>query len=172
MEDDCDDDDDRCSHASVPQTVQDKDFVEPATSIESESDEEETVERRVCLPSNDVIAECFICFKEYQSGDTIVWSTMEGCPHAFCQECILTWLSRGKKRCPVCRQWFVPPKPIAEQKKEWSDSEDRESEEGRDVELGTTEEDDDSSLEPVAPESENAVYDNEDRTHDQGEDLV
>lgn len=63
-----------------------------------------------------VDAECSICFCEYEKGDKIVWSDLK-CRHAFHKECILPWLVKGKKRCPVCRHWFVPGAPIANQKK-------------------------------------------------------
>lgn len=55
---------------------------------------------------------------DYRVDDEVVWSTVEGCPHAYHFECILTWLARGKKRCPICRQWFVPGTRINEQKRE------------------------------------------------------
>jgi hypothetical protein len=71
--------------------------------------------RLLCLPVKDesgnpwkVHAECSICIMEYEVGDEVVWSTRRLCPHAFHSECILLWLSKGKKRCPICRQFFVP----------------------------------------------------------------
>jgi hypothetical protein len=60
---------------------------------------------------------CSICFCDYEEGDTVVWSGLE-CRHAFHDACILPWLSKGKKRCPICRHWFVPGARIEDQKKE------------------------------------------------------
>jgi hypothetical protein len=69
----------------------------------------------LCLPVTDdhgnlrkVDAECSICIMEYEVGDEVVWSTRRLCPHAFHSDCILLWLSKGKKRCPICRHFFVP----------------------------------------------------------------
>ena len=42
----------------------------------------------------------------------------DDCPHVFDKDCIMAWLSRGKKRCPICRRWFVPPVHIADQKRD------------------------------------------------------
>lgn len=61
---------------------------------------------------------CNICLKDYEVGSNVVWATHEGCPHVFHEDCLLTWLGRGKKRCPVCRQWFVPPVKVEDLKKE------------------------------------------------------
>lgn len=63
-----------------------------------------------------VDAQCVICLGDYQAGDKVVWSALE-CQHAFHDECILPWLSNGKKRCPMCRHWFVPGSPLKSQKK-------------------------------------------------------
>ena len=67
-------------------------------------------ERMLCLPVTDeygrsrkVIAECVICIMEYEIGDQVVWSTSRLCQHAFHTDCILAWLSKAKKRCPICR---------------------------------------------------------------------
>jgi hypothetical protein len=61
---------------------------------------------------------CAMCLADYEVGDAIVWSSEPECNHAFHQECVLQWLSMGKKRCPVCRHWFVPKTLLAELKKE------------------------------------------------------
>jgi hypothetical protein len=61
-------------------------------------------------------AQCAICLGEYEAGDKVVWSALE-CQHAFHHECILTWLSKGKKKCPICRHWFVPSSLLKNQKK-------------------------------------------------------
>lgn len=74
-----------------------------------------TAERMLQLPIKDeeghfrkVCIECVICLVEYEVGDEVVWSTRRSCPHAFHAECILLWLGKGKKRCPICRHFFVP----------------------------------------------------------------
>ena len=63
-----------------------------------------------------VDAQCAICFSDYQQGDEIVWSGLQ-CQHAFHRDCIFPWLGKGKKRCPMCRHWFVPGTRIEDQKK-------------------------------------------------------
>lgn len=55
-----------------------------------------------------VSGHCAICIAEYTVGETVVWSTNNNCPHAYHENCILTWLARGKKRCPICRKTFAP----------------------------------------------------------------
>jgi hypothetical protein len=62
-----------------------------------------------------VDGQCALCIEEYQVGDQVVWSDLD-CPHAFHKECIMQWLSKGKKRCPICRIWFVPGARIEDQK--------------------------------------------------------
>jgi hypothetical protein len=59
---------------------------------------------------------CAICLDEYEVGDKVVWSELQ-CAHAFHEECLMQWLSKGKKRCPVCRHWFVPGAKIDDQKR-------------------------------------------------------
>jgi Ring finger domain len=51
---------------------------------------------------------CSICLLEFEVGDIFISSTRRACIHGFHQDCALTWLSTGKKRCPVCRNYFVP----------------------------------------------------------------
>ncbi|KAL3925343.1 MAG: hypothetical protein SGILL_000471 [Bacillariaceae sp.] len=63
-----------------------------------------------------VEGQCALCIDDYEVGDRVVWSDLQ-CSHAFHKECIMQWLSKGKKRCPVCRNWFVPGARIEEQKK-------------------------------------------------------
>jgi len=71
---------------------------------------------------NRVEANCIICFGDYEVGDVIVRSAPgseeEYCNHVFHYECMLQWLSQGKKRCPMCRHWFVPATRIKEQMKQ------------------------------------------------------
>ena len=59
---------------------------------------------------------CTFCLDEYEVGDKVVWSHSE-CPHVFHKECLMQWLTKGKKRCPICRHWFVPGSKIDDQKK-------------------------------------------------------
>mmetsp|Transcript_20086 Transcript_20086/g.31026 ORF Transcript_20086/g.31026 Transcript_20086/m.31026 type:complete len:345 (+) Transcript_20086:332-1366(+) len=51
---------------------------------------------------------CTICICPYEVDERVTWSTNESCSHAFHEECILLWLGKGKKRCPVCRNYFCP----------------------------------------------------------------
>eukprot|EP00529_Nitzschia_sp_RCC80_P013445 CAMPEP_0113487694 /NCGR_PEP_ID=MMETSP0014_2-20120614/25637_1 /TAXON_ID=2857 /ORGANISM="Nitzschia sp." /LENGTH=600 /DNA_ID=CAMNT_0000381391 /DNA_START=334 /DNA_END=2136 /DNA_ORIENTATION=- /assembly_acc=CAM_ASM_000159 len=64
-----------------------------------------------------VDGECALCIDEYAAGDQVVWSDLQ-CRHAFHKKCIMQWLSKGKKRCPICRHWFVPGARIEDQKNE------------------------------------------------------
>ena len=64
-----------------------------------------------------VDGECALCIDEYEAGDQVAWSDLQ-CRHAFHKQCIMQWLSKGKKRCPICRNWFVPGARIEDQKKE------------------------------------------------------
>ncbi len=59
---------------------------------------------------------CSICLLDYEVGDTIIRSTRRVCHHAFHDDCILVWLSKGKKRCPICRNFFVPGSKIDDKK--------------------------------------------------------
>ena len=68
------------------------------------------IEKRSCVDK-----ECSICLSDYEVGDQVVWSPLDECPHAFHKDCLMQWLTKGKKRCPLCRNWFVPGKPIKEQ---------------------------------------------------------
>ena len=69
-----------------------------------------------------VEANCSICLGDYEVGDEIVQSAAEHdneyCIHVFHSECMLQWLAKGKKRCPICRHWFVPSLRIKQQMKE------------------------------------------------------
>lgn len=64
-------------------------------------------------------ANCVICLNDYEVGDAIVRSAAgceeEMCKHVFHYDCMLAWLSQGKKRCPYCRHWFVPALRIKDQ---------------------------------------------------------
>jgi hypothetical protein len=63
-------------------------------------------------PRRQVESTCAICIGQYEHGDKVVWSSRNECVHAFHDDCILTWLSKGKKRCPVCRFFFVPGRAV------------------------------------------------------------
>uniref|UniRef100_A0A7S2MJL8 RING-type domain-containing protein n=1 Tax=Helicotheca tamesis TaxID=374047 RepID=A0A7S2MJL8_9STRA len=52
-------------------------------------------------------AQCTICLSKYEVDDTVIWSTNSACQHCYHEECILMWLSTGKRRCPSCRQTFA-----------------------------------------------------------------
>jgi hypothetical protein len=77
-------------------------------------------------PCRLVEGQCALCIDDYEPGDEVVWSSLE-CPHAFHKECIVQWLSKGKKRCPICRHWFVPGARIDDQKKSHGDAWERAS---------------------------------------------
>lgn len=68
---------------------------------------------------------CTICLLDYEAGDNVVWATRKVCTHAFHDECILLWLSKGKKRCPICRNFFVPGTSVDDKKVISHDENDR-----------------------------------------------
>ena len=80
-------------------------------------DEDETATLYLKLPESRrcVDGTCTFCLDEYEVGDQVVWSNLE-CQHVFHKECLMQWLSKGKKRCPICRHWFVPGSKIDDQK--------------------------------------------------------
>lgn len=53
-------------------------------------------------------ANCSVCMMCYENGDEVMWSPNSECVHCYHSDCILTWLSRGKKKCPCCRMDFIP----------------------------------------------------------------
>lgn len=69
------------------------------------------------IPATGVCVDgtCALCIDEYETGDEVVWSNLQ-CPHVFHKACLMEWLSKGKKRCPICRNWFVPGSKIDDQK--------------------------------------------------------
>ena len=83
-----------------------------------------------------VEAHCSICFSEYEEGDQIVWSNLR-CRHAFHYDCMMPWLIKGKKRCPICRDWFVPGARIDDQRRELEERIARESNQGTRTSFGT-----------------------------------
>lgn len=59
---------------------------------------------------------CALCLDEYHAGDIIVISPLQHCQHhVFHKDCLFRWLAKGKKRCPICRHWFVPGAKIEDQ---------------------------------------------------------
>ncbi|CAB9514667.1 expressed unknown protein [Seminavis robusta] len=70
----------------------------------------------------EIEANCTICYDDYKVGDTLVRSAAdeegEYCTHVFHYECMMEWLEKGKKRCPICRHWFVPAIRIHQQMQE------------------------------------------------------
>jgi len=81
-----------------------------------EIDEDSTLYLK--LPESDrcIDGTCAFCLDEYEVGDKVVWSDLQ-CSHVFHEECLMQWFSKGKKRCPVCRHWFVPGAKIDDQKR-------------------------------------------------------
>ena len=84
--------------------------------MENDSDNSSEPTRYLRLCTHDpckvdvVEALCIICFKDYEVGEQVVWSSSStnDCRHVYHKDCILKWISTGKKKCPVCRYAFVP----------------------------------------------------------------
>uniref|UniRef100_A0A7R9WUC2 RING-type domain-containing protein n=1 Tax=Craspedostauros australis TaxID=1486917 RepID=A0A7R9WUC2_9STRA len=91
-------------------------------SISNQDHDQHSISTHLCVRipcangTRSVDAHCAICLGEYMTGDKVSFSNLE-CRHAFHYDCILPWLSKGKKRCPICRHWFVPGTKIDDQKK-------------------------------------------------------
>ena len=51
---------------------------------------------------------CAICLGEYEPGDAVTWSTNPRCHHAYHNECLFSWFSKGNDTCPFCREEFCP----------------------------------------------------------------
>lgn len=83
-----------------------------------QAEKENYHKRHVCRYTD---GECALCIDNYEVDDEVVWSDLE-CRHAFHKDCILQWLAKGKKRCPICRHWFVPGAKIEDQKKSHGDA--------------------------------------------------
>lgn len=81
-----------------------------------EVDENSTLYLKLPESGRCIDGTCAFCLDEYEVDDKVVWSGLQ-CPHAFHEECLMQWLSKGKKRCPVCRHWFVPGSKIDDQKR-------------------------------------------------------
>lgn len=86
--------------------------------IVCDKDEDETAELYLKLKSSGrcVDGNCAFCMEDYEEGCQVIYSDNLHCSHAFHKDCLMQWLSKGKKRCPVCRHWFVPGTKIDEQK--------------------------------------------------------
>jgi hypothetical protein len=100
-------------------TVKEGDLVEEKTEASGTKDEEDST-TTIVFKCNDKrrVADgtCSICFEDYKAGDRIVCSPLEECQHVFCYDsCMMGWLEKGKKRCPICRHWFVPATSIRDQ---------------------------------------------------------
>eukprot|EP00934_Nitzschia_sp_Nitz4_P007047 Nitzschia sp. Nitz4//scaffold92_size79448//65072//66043//NITZ4_005401-RA/size79448-augustus-gene-0.34-mRNA-1//-1//CDS//3329560216//7037//frame0 len=94
------------------------DVEEEVASVASDSEEPRFLRLPACAGPDlssprTVEAECAICCSCYEVGDEVVWSRME-CSHAFHRDCLLPWISKGKKHCPLCRSLFVPDTAIEE----------------------------------------------------------
>ena len=55
-----------------------------------------------------VSTHCAICLGEYEPGDAVTWSTNPRCHHAYHNECLFSWFSKGHDTCPFCREEFCP----------------------------------------------------------------
>lgn len=70
---------------------------------------------------HEMDAECGICLLPYEEGDRILQSAAdeeaEVCSHVYHVDCMMQWLARGRKQCPLCRSWFVPGGAIKKQMK-------------------------------------------------------
>jgi len=70
-------------------------------------------EREAGCPSDeeedeaDPKQECSICMETFEVGNTISFSPMEGCCHAFHHDCLRQWLLQ-KTGCPCCRAIILP----------------------------------------------------------------
>lgn len=96
-----------------PQVLREEDIEVEDVADESKETVEPTRKLRLSFSNacneHDVEATCIICFRDYEAGDRLVWSTStETCRHVYHMECMLKWLSTGQKKCPMCRGWFVP----------------------------------------------------------------
>jgi Ring finger domain len=86
-------------------TASDADDDDEDLMIQFTTDEEATDGAQLCAS-----ATCSICLHHYRPGDSIVWSAVPGCRHVYHVDCMLLWAATGKKRCPVCRKYFLPSK--------------------------------------------------------------
>jgi len=87
-------------------------FANLPITVAGGNDNEEITTASACYRRVD--GTCALCLDEYAEGDIVVWSDLN-CSHVFHKECLMQWLCKGKKHCPVCRNWFVPASRIADQ---------------------------------------------------------
>lgn len=100
------------------QVVSEEDIIDPRGINKENDDFETSLSLWVACkakPRRVVDGSCAICICDYEVANKVVQSPLEECPHVFHEECVLQWLEKGKKRCPICRQWFVPGDRISDQ---------------------------------------------------------
>ena len=100
------------------QVVSEEDIIGPRGTNGGNNDCETNLSLWVACktkPRRVVDGSCAICICDYEVGSKVVQSPLEECAHVFHEECVLQWLEKGKKRCPICRQWFVPGDKISDQ---------------------------------------------------------
>lgn len=92
------------------QTLVDSDIVQEIEQDNESAEPQRYLRLRTHDPRQDYVVEaiCIICFKDYDVGEQVVWSSSEECRHVYHKDCILKWISTGKRKCPVCRSSFVP----------------------------------------------------------------
>jgi len=94
-----------------------KSYVQLQQQQEQERQQRHRDQQQQHRGSKPIDATCALCIDEYEVGDTIVWShDTTKCSHVYHKDCLLEWLTKGKKHCPVCRSWFVPGSSIQNQK--------------------------------------------------------
>jgi len=82
--------------------------------LEQGPNENNTKESQIIIPERSgwkkrhiSTTDCIICLDKFKVEDEIIWSQTNNCSHIFHKTCILTWISRGSSKCPVCRCDFA-----------------------------------------------------------------